>query len=87
MLGHVEIISYISSIIRDDMRDKIYFGLSVVCVIGVVLLIPSIIKGLFWILLQMMLYPLTAIIIIGNLFMWNYLYIRFTANKLKKKTK
>jgi hypothetical protein len=63
------------------MRDKLKGIGIVLCVIGVVLIIPSIIKGLFWILLQMMYYPLTTLIIVTNLFIWQYLWIKYSEKK------
>jgi hypothetical protein len=60
------------------MRDKLKGIGIVLCVIGVVLIIPSIIKGMFWILLQMMYYPLTTLIIVTNLFIWQYLWIKYS---------
>ena len=49
--------------------------------------IPALIGGFFWVMLQMMLFPLTTLVILVNLLLWNYLYIRYTENKLKKSTK
>jgi hypothetical protein len=63
------------------MRDKLKGIGIVLCVIGVVLIIPPIIKGLFWILLQMMYYPLTTLIIVTNLFIWQYLWIKYSEKK------
>jgi hypothetical protein len=63
------------------MRDKLKGIGIVLCVIGVVLIIPSIIKGMFWILLQMMYYPLTTLIIVTNLFIWQYLWIKYSEKK------
>jgi hypothetical protein len=63
------------------MRDKLKGIGIVLCVIGVVLIIPPIIKGMFWILLQMMYYPLTTLIIVTNLFIWQYLWIKYSEKK------
>ena len=69
------------------MRDKLKGIVIVLCVIGIVLIIPPIIKGLFWILLQMMYYPLTTLIIVTNLFIWQYLWIKYSEKKqLNKKS-
>ena len=69
------------------MRDKLKGVLMIVGLIGIVSIIPTLIRWFFWILLQMMYYPLTTIIILTNLFVWNYVYIRYTEKKLHKKTK
>ena len=63
------------------MRDILKGIVIVLCVIGIVLIIPPIIKGLFWILLQMMYYPLTTLIIVTNLFIWQYLWIKYSEKK------
>ena len=63
------------------MRDKLKGIVIVLCVIGMALIIPPIIKGLFWILLQMMYYPLTTLIIVTNLFIWQYLWIKYSEKK------
>jgi hypothetical protein len=70
------------------MRNKLFY----VLVIGSILflsavIIPLLIQGFFWVLLQMMYYPLTTLVILVNLMLWNYLYIRYTENKVKKSTK
>jgi hypothetical protein len=70
------------------MRNKLFY----VLVIGSILflsavIIPLLIQGFFWVLLQMMYYPLTTLVILVNLMLWNYLYIRYTENKIKKSTK
>jgi uncharacterized membrane protein len=83
----MDFFSYISSIIRDKMRDKVQVVLMIVVLIGIVSIVPTLIRWFFWILLQMMYYPLTTIIILTNLFVWNYVYIRYTEKKLHKKTK
>jgi hypothetical protein len=83
----MDFFSYISSIIRDKMRDKLKGVLMIVGLIGIVSIVPTLIRWFFWILLQMMYYPLTTIIILTNLFVWNYVYIRYTEKKLHKKTK
>lgn len=69
------------------MRDKLNGIGIVLCVIGVIACIPPIIRGLFWILLQMFNYPLTTIVIVGNLLIWQYLYIRATENNPNKPLK
>ena len=63
------------------MRDKLKGIGIVLCVIGIVLIIPPIIKGLFWILLQMMYYPLTTLIIVTNLCIWQFLWIKYSEKK------
>ena len=67
------------------MREKLYLVLGVGVVIGIISIIPTMIRGLFWILLQMMYYPLTSTIIVVNLLMFQFLYIRFTENKTQNK--
>jgi hypothetical protein len=67
------------------MREKLYLVLGVGVVIGLISIIPTMIRGLFWILLQMMYYPLTSTIIVVNLLMFQFLYIRFTENKTQNK--
>ena len=44
-------------------------------------LIPALIKGGFYLLLQMMYYPLTTVVITINLIMWQMVYIRYTERK------
>ena len=83
-LGYVEFFSYISNVIMRDMRDKVYIGIGIIGLVLIVSIIPYLIKAVFWVLLQMMYYPLTTLIIVTNLFFWNYLYIRYT-EKLEKK--
>jgi hypothetical protein len=69
------------------MRDKLN-GIGILLgVIGVIACIPMVIRGLFWILLQMFNYPLTTIVIVGNLLIWQYLYIRATENNPNKPLK
>jgi len=58
-------------------------------VVGVLLLlcgylIPALIKGGFYLLLQMMYYPYNTIIITLNLVMWQMVYIRYTERKKKQ---
>ena len=58
-------------------------------VVGVLLLlcgylIPALIKGGFYLLLQMMHYPYNTIIITLNLVMWQMVYIRYTERKKKQ---
>tara|TARA_B110000503_G_scaffold13432_1_gene18199 strand:- start:461 stop:670 length:210 start_codon:yes stop_codon:yes gene_type:complete len=69
------------------MRDKLNGIGIVIGVIGVIACIPMVIRGLFWILLQMFYYPLTTIVIVGNLLIWQYLYIRATENNPNKPLK
>jgi|TARA_B110000908_G_C10127531_1_gene390599 hypothetical protein len=69
------------------MRDKLNGIGIVIGVIGVIACIPMVIRGLFWILLQMFNYPLTTIVIVGNLLIWQYLYIRATENNPNKPLK
>ena len=88
MFGYISFFSYISTVIMRDMRNKLFY----VLVIGSILflsavVLPLLIQGFFWVLLQMMYYPLTTMVILVNLMAWNYLYIRYTENKIKKSTK
>ena len=94
LFGSLSFFSYISSVIRDKVKDMskikrccLYsIGLiGIIFLVGVI--IPALIKGFFWVMLQMMLFPLTTIVILVNLMAWNYLYIRYTENKLKKSKK
>ena len=94
LFGILSFFSYISSVIRDKVKDmsKIKkFFLYSIGIIGLIFLvgvvIPALIKGFFWVMLQMMLFPLTTMVILVNLMAWNYLYIRYTENKLKKSKK
>ena len=94
LFGSLSFFSYISSVIRDKVKDmsKIKrYCLYSIGLIGIIFLvgviIPALIKGFFWVMLQMMLFPLTTIVILVNLMAWNYLYIRYTENKLKKSKK
>jgi hypothetical protein len=66
------------------MRDKVYIVLGIVGVIGAVVILPYLIKGFFWILLQMMLFPMTSLIILVNLMVWNWVYILYTEKTVKK---
>jgi hypothetical protein len=72
------------------MRNKLkYVGIGV-GVIGVLVLlcgylIPALIKGGFWVLLQIMYYPLSSLIVLINLFMWQYVYILYTERKITLK--
>lgn len=66
------------------MRDKVYIVLGIVGVIGAVVILPYLIKGFFWILLQMMLFPMTSLIILVNLMVWNWVYILYTEKTIKK---
>ena len=83
-LVYMEIISYISPVIMRDMRDKLYGVGLIVLLIGIVWIIPYLIKAFFWVLLQMMYFPLTTIIILVNLLLWNYLYCVYTEKTEKK---
>ena len=83
-LVYMEIISYISPVIMRDMRDKLYSVGLIVLLIGIVSIIPYLIKVFFWILLQMMYFPLTTMIILANLLLWNYLYCVYTEKTEKK---
>ena len=69
------------------MSDKVQGFLMICGLIGIVCFIPTLIHWCFWVLLQMMYYPLTTIIIIGNIWVWNYIYIRYTDDEFKKKIK
>ena len=86
MLGSLEYFSYISTVIMIDMRDIIKkFGIGVLGV-GILILLcgyvlPALIWGFFWVLLQMMLFPLTSLIVLFNLMMWNCVYIMYTERK------
>ena len=80
----MEIISYISPVIMRDMRDKLYGVGLIVLLIGIVWIIPYLIKAFFWVLLQMMYFPLTTMIILVNLLLWNYLYCVYTEKTEKK---
>jgi len=83
-LVYMEIISYISPVIMRDMRDKLYGVGLIVLLIGIVWIIPYLIKAFFWVLLQMMYFPLTTMIILVNLLLWNYLYCVYTEKTEKK---
>lgn len=59
-------------------------------IVGVLLLlcgyvIPALIRGGFYLLLQMMYYPFISIIVIINLIMWQMVYIRYTERKINLK--
>ena len=84
MLGQVDFFSYISHVIMRDMRDKLYNVGLILLLIGIVAIIPYLIKAFFWVLLQMMYYPLTSLIITANLMLWNYLYCVYTEKSKKK---
>lgn len=84
MLGQVDFFSYISTVIMRDMRDKLYNVGLILLLIGIVAIIPYLIKAFFWVLLQMMYYPLTSLIITANLMLWNYLYCVYTEKSKKK---
>jgi hypothetical protein len=66
------------------MRDKVYIVLGIVGLIGAVVILPYLIKGFFWVLLQMMYYPATSLIILVNLFVWQWVYISYTEKSVKK---
>jgi len=94
IFGILSFFSYISSVIRDKVKDmskiKKYclYSLGLISIGFIVSVgIPALIHGFFWVMLQMMLFPLTTLVILVNLLLWNYLYIRYTENKLKKSTK
>ena len=94
LFGSLSFFSYICSVIRNKVKDmsKIKrYCLYSIGLIGIIFLvgviIPALIKGFFWVMLQMMLFPLTTMVILVNLMAWNYLYIRYTENKLKKSKK
>lgn len=76
----MDFFSYISIVI---MRDKVYIVLGIIGVIGAVVILPYLIKGFFWVLLQMMYYPAQSLLIMVNLMMWNWVYILYTENKEK----
>jgi hypothetical protein len=80
----MDFFSYISTVIMRDMRDKLMNVGLVILLIGIVAVIPYLIKVFFWILLQMMYYPLTTMIILANLLLWNYLYCVYTEKTEKK---
>jgi len=68
--------------------SKLKRNLSVIGVIvGLLVLagvvVPAMIRGFFYILLQMMYYPLTTMIILVNLMLFQYLYIKYTEKKTK----
>ena len=79
----MDFFSYISIVIMRDMRDKVYIVLGIIGVIGAVVILPYLIKGFFWVLLQMMYYPAQSLLIMVNLMMWNRVYILYTENKEK----
>lgn len=79
----MDFFSYISIVIMRDMRDKVYIVLGIIGVIGAVVILPYLIKGFFWVLLQMMYYPAQSLLIMVNLMMWNWVYILYTENKEK----
>jgi uncharacterized membrane protein len=70
-----------------DIMDKVQGVLMICGLIGIISVIPTLIRWFFWVLLQMMYYPLTSLIIITNLLLWQYLYIRYTDKKFNKKIK
>jgi len=80
----MDFFSYISTVIMRDMRDKLMNVGLVILLIGIVAVIPYLIKVFFWILLQMMYFPLTTMIILVNLLLWNYLYCVYTEKTEKK---
>ena len=68
--------------------SKLKRNLSVIGVIvGLLVLagvvVPAMIRGFFYILLQMMYYPLTTMIILVNLMLFQYLWIKYTEKKTK----
>jgi hypothetical protein len=69
-----------------DMRARIKHWLIGIGVVGGIVLlcgyvIPAVIKGGFWVFLQMMYYPVTTIVVIMNLLVWQYIYIIYTERK------
>ena len=64
-----------------DIMDKVQGVLMIVVLIGIVSIVPTLIRWFFWILLQMMYYPLTTLIIVTNLFIWQYLWIKYSEKK------
>ena len=80
----MDFISYISSVIMRDMRDKVYIVLGIIGVVLCVAILPYLIKGFFWVLLQMMYYPTESLIILVNLMVWNWVYIQYTEKSVKK---
>jgi hypothetical protein len=46
--------------------------------------IPELIRGGFYLLLQMMYHPFVSMIILVNLLLWQMVYIRYTENTNKK---
>ena len=56
-----------------------------VIILSGLIIIPYFIKSILWVSLQMMYYPLTSTIIVLNLFLWQYLWIRYTEKKTLNK--
>jgi len=46
--------------------------------------IPELIRGGFYLLLQMMYHPFVSMVILVNLLLWQMVYIRYTENTNKK---
>ena len=72
------------------MKKTIVNILKVSGVVGVLLLlcgyvIPALIRGGFYVLLQMMYHPFISIIVLINLIIWQLVYIRYTERKINLK--
>jgi hypothetical protein len=72
------------------MKSTIVKILKVSGVVGVLLLlcgyvIPALIRGGFYLLLQMMYHPFISIIVLINLIIWQMVYIRYTERKITLK--
>ena len=72
------------------MKSTIVKILKVSGVVGVLLLlcgyvIPALIRGGFYVLLQMMYHPFISIIVLINLIIWQMVYIRYTERKINLK--
>ena len=72
------------------MKSTIVKILKVSGVVGVLLLlcgyvIPALIRGGFYVLLQMMYHPFISIIVLINLIIWQLVYIRYTERKINLK--
>jgi hypothetical protein len=72
------------------MKSTIVKILKVSGIVGVLLLlcgyvIPALIRGGFYLLLQMMYHPFISIIVLINLIIWQMVYIRYTERKITLK--
>jgi hypothetical protein len=72
------------------MKSTIVKILKVSGIVGVLLLlcgyvIPALIRGGFYVLLQMMYHPFISIIVLINLIIWQMVYIRYTERKITLK--